>query len=117
MTKHQLFPESDLAPGGMREVTVGATSFVIMRTQQGDLHALRNRCPHMGAKLSEGFFKQKIVADEVGCPRIDDREYVAICPWHGFEFSAETGECSADPRTRIRSYKVTVEDDMIVLDR
>lgn len=117
MSRHRLFPESELEPGGMREVKIGSTSVIIVRTSEGELHALRNRCPHMGAKLSDGFFKQKIVADAVGSPRLDDREFVAICPWHGFEFSAETGLCSADPRTRVRSYEVTVEDDMIVLDR
>lgn len=43
----------------------------------------RDVCPHMGAPLSEG--------------RYDAKRGVLVCPWHGYEFDAESGEFRRNP--------------------
>lgn len=69
-----------LAPGAMESVTVLGEQIVIGRTRLGELFALRDRCPHRGAPLSQGRF-----------------DGVAItCPFHGWRFGAD-GRCKAMP--------------------
>lgn len=69
-----------LATGAMTSVTILGEQIVIGRTKLGELFALRDRCPHRGAPLSEGQF-----------------DGVAItCPFHGWRFGAD-GRCKAMP--------------------
>ena len=64
----------------MASVSVLGEQVVIGRTKLGELFALRDRCPHRGAPLSEGRF-----------------DGVAItCPFHGWRFGAD-GRCRAMP--------------------
>lgn len=115
--RHELFPLEELPPGEMRPVRVGSLSVVIIRSPDGSLRGLKDRCPHFGATLSAGRLQRMIVADDVGEQTLSDR-MVVQCPWHGFEFDVETGRCPADPeRNRVRAYTVTVEDGTVVLER
>jgi nitrite reductase/ring-hydroxylating ferredoxin subunit len=114
--RYELFAAAELAPGTMRAATAGSISVVVIRTPDGQLHALRNVCSHMGAKLSDGLVHQASEADPAGGYCLSD-EFVISCPWHGFEFSVDTGRCLADARHRARTYAVTQEGDMIVLER
>lgn len=69
-----------LVTGAMASVTVLGEQIVIGRTKLGELFALRDRCPHRGAPLSEGRF-----------------DGVAItCPFHGWRFGAD-GRCRSMP--------------------
>ena len=38
---------------------------------------------------------------------------IAVCPVHGYAYNTKTGECQTDPRLRIRTYPVIVEDEEI----
>ncbi len=38
------------------------------------------------------------------------------CPWHGWEFDIPTGRTITDPTKRIPSYRVVVEEGMVVLE-
>jgi nitrite reductase (NADH) small subunit len=114
--RHALFGIAELPPGTMRAATVGSVSVVVVRSPDGELHALRNVCSHMGAKLSDGIVHFASDADPDGGYRLSDT-FVISCPWHGFEFSVESGRCLADARHRARAYAVTVQDDVVVLER
>ncbi|CAN7178584.1 aromatic ring-hydroxylating dioxygenase subunit alpha [Bosea sp. LjRoot90] len=69
-----------LALGAMASVTVLGDQIVIGRTKAGRLFALRDRCPHRGAPLSEGQFDGTAIT----------------CPFHGWRFGAD-GRCQAMP--------------------
>lgn len=69
-----------LAAGAMVSVTVLGEQIVVGRTESGRLFALRDRCPHRGAPLSEGHFDGVAVT----------------CPFHGWRFGAD-GRCQAMP--------------------
>lgn len=49
---------------------------VLLVKHQGKIHALENRCPHVGLSLEKG----KVV------------DGVITCPWHGSSFAIDTGE-------------------------
>ncbi len=114
--RHELFPLAELAPGQMRTALAGSVRVVVIRTPDGELHALRDVCSHMGARLSDGLLHLASEADPAGGYRLSDT-YVVSCPWHGQEFSVASGRCLADARHRARTYSVRVEDDMVVLER
>jgi nitrite reductase/ring-hydroxylating ferredoxin subunit len=115
--RHALFPLSDLEPGSMRSVAVGSVRVVVVRKRDGSLRALRDVCPHRGARLSNGKLARQVVGEAPGARRLTETE-VVLCPWHGFEFDVDGGRCVADPdHVRVRSYPVSVEDGMIVVER
>lgn len=80
---------------------------VLYRTQQGQVHALEDSCPHRFVKLSQGC----VVGEELECA------------YHGWRFSAE-GRCAAVPylaenqklpTCQIRTYPVKEQDGFIWL--
>lgn len=111
-----LFPEASLRAGERREVVVGGRSIVVLRGQDGRLHAVRNTCPHQRAPLGTGRVERMVEGAGVCDYRVGAREVIR-CPWHGYEFDLETGASLADPvRMRVRTYPVAVEDGIVTLD-
>ncbi|MGW1419954.1 Rieske (2Fe-2S) protein [Bradyrhizobium manausense] len=82
----------------------------------GRLVAIRNRCPHAGAKLLFGSVSRTTVAS---CPHRLELGYedgVFICPWHHWEFDLRDGACLADPRTRLEKFAVEQRDGKIFIE-
>jgi nitrite reductase (NADH) small subunit len=117
VTRHALFPSEDLAPGEVREVTLDGIAVVVVRTPLGELKALRDICPHQGAKLSKGRLEAAVEGPDVGRYELSPERMILRCPWHGYEFDVETGHCLADSGSRVRTYPVTVEDGVVVVER
>jgi nitrite reductase/ring-hydroxylating ferredoxin subunit len=118
MTRHEVCALDELEPGQMRAVDLDGTPIVVIRTQSGDLHALRDRCPHMLASLSKGLVLENVNSPSIGHYELDDDRFVVRCPWHGYEFDVSTGVCEADPRrAKVRSYPLVVDDGTIYLER
>lgn len=116
--KHPVCRLDELPPGTLRPVEVAGVSVVVARTPAGDVHVLRDRCSHEGARLSHGRLLQKVRGDAVGAYVLAEGEYVVRCPWHGYEFDLETGLCIADARRdRVRAYDVTIDDGVVFIER
>jgi nitrite reductase/ring-hydroxylating ferredoxin subunit len=114
---HKLFPLAELEPGNVRPVTIGNIEVVIVRTPDGNVHALRDKCSHLNVRLSRGGTVEEPMIDEGGVLRLGDN-CVLRCPWHGFEFDLVSGRCLADPEHhRVRAYAVTVENGTIYVER
>ena len=64
----------ELADGVMKAVSLGSNEILLARVE-GRYYAINNRCPHMGAKLSDGKLEGKIVT----------------CPRHGSQFNVSNG--------------------------
>lgn len=76
----------------------GVIDIAIFRTQ-GEVFALRNKCPHKGGPLSEGIVHGKQVT----------------CPLHGWKLYLETGEAVAPDVGCARRYPVKVENGAVFL--
>ena len=98
----------EIAPGERKLVQVGGRSIGVFNVG-GEYYALRNRCPHQGGPLCEGFQFAALRSPGPGqYARGADGEIIR-CPWHGWEFSVRTGRSWFDPdRTRVRSYPAGV---------
>ena len=116
--KHAVFPDGELAPGEMRDVTVGGVSVVVLRKRDGSYRALRNRCSHQGGTLSLGRLEALLDGDRPGEYAYSPDRDVVRCPLHQFEFDVDTGLSPADPeRVRVRAYEVTVADGTVFVER
>jgi nitrite reductase/ring-hydroxylating ferredoxin subunit/uncharacterized membrane protein len=74
--------DAELAEGEPRRVQIGERRIVLVR-QDGQIHALAERCSHLGGPLSDGTV-------ELGCIQ---------CPWHGSRFALEDGRPVDGPAT------------------
>lgn len=85
------------------------------------LHAFENRCLHQGGPVCMGRVLGKLEEILAGDhsvigERFSKEELHLICPWHGWEYDIETGECVADRRLRLQRYQVIVKGgDVYVL--
>lgn len=110
---------TDIADGGRAVVDVDGTEIGIFRIA-GELFAYANYCVHAGGPACQGKMIHRVVEllDEdkrsVGDHFSDDLHIV--CPWHGYEYDVRTGRHPADPRVRLRSYRVFETDGEIVVE-
>ncbi|MBI3964832.1 MAG: Rieske (2Fe-2S) protein [Chloroflexi bacterium] len=115
--EHAVCRVDELAPGERRVVTIGRRDVLIVRAADGSFRALRDVCPHQGARLSAGYLGGVVVAERVGEYRVERDDEIVRCPWHNFEFDSATGVCLVQPdRYRVKTYPVSVRDDAVVVD-
>jgi nitrite reductase/ring-hydroxylating ferredoxin subunit len=103
----------ELGPGEMAAAVLGSLPIVVVRTRDGELHGLVDRCLHQGARLSRGRLLAATDGDVVGEYRALEHD-VLKCPWHGYEYDVRSGCGLFDPRRRLRRVRVREEDGLIV---
>ena len=104
----------DLEPGQMIRVELEPTPVVVIRTEDGRLYGLADRCIHQGGPLWRGRLQPAVTGDHPGEYR-EDGTTVLKCPWHGFEFDVASGCALFDSRRRVRRFEVREEDGRVVL--
>lgn len=81
------------------------------------IYAFRSTCPHEGAPLCSGFLQKTLtgeIREEGVALEVGEDSPVVMCPWHRWEFRLEDGS-AAWPGYRMRTYRLTREDDRVVL--
>jgi len=81
--RHQWFAvarSSDLQAGPQATTLLGE-ALVVWRSEGGKARVQAARCPHRGASLARGEVKGESIA----------------CPYHGWQFSGENGQCTRVP--------------------
>jgi nitrite reductase (NADH) small subunit len=107
----------EIAEGQIRTVMVGRRRIAVGQIGPDEYAAVRDRCPHQGAPLSEGELTGTTLPSEAGEYRFDACHKVFRCPWHAWEFDARTGEhafIAAVPR--VKTYTVVVRGDDVYVD-
>lgn len=66
----------------------------------GQVRAVQNGCPHQGYPLAEGIWKEERV----------------ICSWHGWGFSADSGQCDFNPAVILKRFKVVEQEGTLWVD-
>ena len=95
---------------GRLVVDIGDRTVGIFRVN-GRLFAYENTCPHMGGPVCQGLIipaVRELVNDtQVSTGyAFDESEMRIVCPWHGYEFSIETGSHPAKPSIRLKGVAV-----------
>ena len=75
MEWRNVLPEDALPVGAKRVVTVAGTE-VLLLNHAGEVHAVANRCPHLGAELINGEVTEEVTI---------------VCPRHRSVFDLKTG--------------------------
>ncbi len=70
---------SDIPRLGARTIETAQGQVAVFRTNDDEVFALFNRCPHKGGPLSEGIVSGKVV----------------VCPLHSWTIDLVTGEATA----------------------
>lgn len=89
----------DIPRQGARVVRTAAGDIALFRTADGDLFALRDRCPHKGGPLSQGIVYGKKVA----------------CPLHNRSVHLDSGLAVAPDEGCAASFPVKVTDGRVYL--
>jgi nitrite reductase (NADH) small subunit len=89
----------DIPPLGARTVNTEEGDIAVFRTQDDQLFALFDRCPHKGGPLSMGIVHGKSVT----------------CPLHNWVLDLEQGCAKAPDEGCVRHYPVKLEDGQVFL--
>lgn len=87
---------SELPEGSAKAVPIGPKTIAVFH-HAGQIFAVDDLCPHMGASLAAGSVSDGAVA----------------CCWHGWRFKLSDGAWVSSPKLRIGSYPVRVVGDEI----
>jgi nitrite reductase/ring-hydroxylating ferredoxin subunit len=71
----------------------GRAKILVLRVKD-EFRAFRNACAHVGLPLERGMC-------DVGAGTI-------TCPWHGFRFDSNTGECLSAPQCQLEPFPLRV---------
>jgi nitrite reductase (NADH) small subunit len=104
----------DLPSGTHKVLQVGGREIGVFNVA-GSYYALPSNCLHQNGPLCRGSVSGTIEsrAESAWKPTWVREGEIIICPWHTMEFDITTGQCLAEPRRRIPTYKVTVVDSEI----
>lgn len=69
----------------------GSEKVIVVRVR-GELRAFRNACGHIGLPLDRGM--------------MDAEAGTITCPWHGYRFDAESGECLSAPDCGLEPFPI-----------
>lgn len=95
---YQLGPIDQIPYGEGRTFEVDGEQVVVFRLRTGRVYALSAVCTHRGGPIADG--------------QIDDQ--IVMCPLHQNTFELDTG-CSPTGADPLRTYRVSVDADQIVL--
>ncbi|MDP6154102.1 MAG: Rieske 2Fe-2S domain-containing protein [Phycisphaeraceae bacterium] len=116
MKRHVLGQLEDIEDGTIQARDVGGRNVVIAR--HGDrIFALRDVCPHQGAKLSNGVMSCSRKNARVGEHHVNMDQPVIRCPWHNWEYDLDHGTCLTHPNhLAVAAYRAFVEDGQIIVE-
>ena len=90
----------DIPLRGARIVKTELGCVAVFRTDDNEVFATSDRCPHKGGPLSEGIVHGRKVT----------------CPLHNWVFSLETGEAQGADEGQIETYPTRILDGRVMLD-
>ncbi|ALG68609.1 Rieske (2Fe-2S) protein [Beggiatoa leptomitoformis] len=86
----------DIAQGGITTFEIAGQTLLFSR-QGKQVHCFANLCTHLDRPLDMGNVRNGII----------------VCPFHGYEFDLETGDCLNAFSKPLKSYPVRVVDGLV----
>jgi nitrite reductase (NADH) small subunit len=100
MAEYQTVCRTDQVLEGEGKTVAVGNKLIAVFCEGGEYFAIDDTCPHMGASLSGGYVESGIVT----------------CPWHAWRFRLKDGAWADNPRIKIGSYPVRVQDGQIQIE-
>ncbi|BCJ87698.1 Rieske (2Fe-2S) protein [Effusibacillus dendaii] len=114
--KHVVCKQTDVQPGGKLLINVNRVPVIVARNSSEEWTAFYGRCPHRGADLNRSFLTYETASDEPGKYEICNENEMIRCPWHGFEFDTKSGCTVFNSKLKMKTYKVFVEEENVVVE-
>lgn len=114
--EHVIADVEDIPPGTRIVVPIGRHGIGVYNVD-GVFYAIANYCPHEGGPLCSGRVRGRSVVDDEaagGASTVRDGEFI-YCPWHQWGFELATGTTAVKPEWSIRTYRVRVEDNKVIV--
>lgn len=89
----------DIPPGEHKGFKILARPVGIFRSRDGRFRAMETGCKHQNADLLEGPIRDGIVT----------------CPWHGWRYDLNTGECVWGSKVCLRPYALEIRGNDIYI--
>jgi len=90
---------NDIPKQGARVVKTDEGDIAVFKTEEGEIFALQDKCPHKGGPLSQGIVHGKRIA----------------CPLHDWKIQLDTGLAVAPDEGCAASFPIKVEGETIFL--
>jgi nitrite reductase/ring-hydroxylating ferredoxin subunit len=105
------FPENE-----GKVLAVGGVEFGVFHVK-GRVIAWENQCPHDQGPACQGRLFRRVTENILpdgrsGGLAFTDRQNI-VCPWHGYEFNLDTGNCIGDAALRLKRYDVVERQDSL----
>ena len=75
----------------------GRTESFIVTNISNRFTVFRNECVHQGLSLDGGMIDEGVI----------------VCPWHGFRFEADSGECVSAPGAQLEQMPTRIDDGRV----
>lgn len=100
----------------MKTVPNGGAPIIVVCGEDNRYYAIRGICPHQGARLGKGHLTSLTASETPGVYGMEKDRAILRCPWHSFDYDIASGRCVSDPRLRVKTYPVHVENGEIMVD-
>ena len=114
MAKHVIARVEEIPPGGRKIVRLEGREVGVFNLE-GEFYALKNSCPHQAARVGLGRVVGTTLPSDVYELRYGQEGRILRCPWHSWEYDITTGQSVFDPKVRVVSYPVEVNDGEIAV--
>ncbi len=113
---HDIGSVDDYPVGRLMPANIPGKDVWVLKKPDGSFYAVKNSCPHQGGPLCLGDVDGTFLPSRYG--ELDfGLEYEIIrCPYHGYEYSLETGRpLFADVEERVVRYDVVVGGGRVLM--
>lgn len=119
MSKHVVGHENELDEGERLVVQLEGREIGVFNVD-GELRAYNNWCAHQAGPVCEGavtgtfeaIFDEEALDTQLEYCREGE---ILNCPWHGWEYDLESGDCLSRQGVTLLSYPVEIRDGDIVV--
>jgi nitrite reductase/ring-hydroxylating ferredoxin subunit len=102
--------------GTFRMVVVEGRDIGILRMKNGDIHAIKNACPHKTAPVCRGHLGGTWPPSNAGELQFNRDGEVLVCPRHGWEFDIKTGvELFQERPSHLVKYETRIEGNEVLV--
>lgn len=114
MATHIVARAEDIPPGGRKIVRLEGREVGIFNLD-GTFYALKNVCPHQGARVCLGRIVGTTLPSDVYEFKYGLEGRILRCPWHEWEYDITTGRSVFDENVRVVTYAVEVVDGEVTV--
>jgi nitrite reductase/ring-hydroxylating ferredoxin subunit len=107
----------DFPVGKLRRADIPGKDICILRAPDGSWRAIKNTCPHQGGPLCDGDVDWTFLPSNPGTYEAGMEYRIIRCPYHGYEYSLDTGlpEFGFVTGERVVLYPVKIEDGRVLV--